>query len=231
MNEHMWITSIESATLLDYVAPFAPPRKLRLIACGFLRRHGEMLRFPRQRQAIAYAEQWAEGTADLDQREAIAERLEADAIDAPLFESYLFQAAAALLGESPYEAARRCRELLIQHIAQEEAYGVPPGQNEARFTAAARAEESRRQADILREIIANPFRPLTLSRAWLAANDSAARHLAAHIATHQRFDELPILADALEDAGCDHDALLRHLRHPSGHVRGCWALDAVCDAM
>jgi hypothetical protein len=222
---------VESETLLDHVATFASPRKLRLIACGFLRRHGDMLRFPRQRQAIAYAEQWAEGTADLDQRETIAERLEADAVDAPLFESYLFQAAAALLAESPYDAARRCRELLIQHVAQEEAYGVPPGQNEARYTAAARAEESRRQADIVREIIANPFRPLEMPRAWLAANDSAARHLATHIAAEQRFEDLPILADALEDAGCNHDALLRHLRQSSGHLRGCWALDTVCETL
>jgi hypothetical protein len=39
---------------------------------------------------------------------------------------------------------------------------------------------------------------------------------------------MPILADALQDAGCDADALLNHLRDPHAtHVRGCWALDLV----
>ena len=42
-----------------------------------------------------------------------------------------------------------------------------------------------------------------------------------------RFGDLPVLADALEDAGCDDAAILSHLRTPGRHVRGCWALDAV----
>ena len=38
----------------------------------------------------------------------------------------------------------------------------------------------------------------------------------------------PVLADALQDAGCDGDELLSHLRDPNAtHVRGCWALDLV----
>jgi hypothetical protein len=42
-----------------------------------------------------------------------------------------------------------------------------------------------------------------------------------------KYEELPYLADALLDAGCDDDNLLRHLRSPGGHVRGCWAVDAL----
>ncbi len=41
------------------------------------------------------------------------------------------------------------------------------------------------------------------------------------------FDRLPVLADALEDAGCDAAELLAHLRGPGPHARDCWALDAV----
>ena len=36
---------------------------------------------------------------------------------------------------------------------------------------------------------------------------------------------LPILADALEDAGCGDVDILAHLRGPGPHVRGCWAVD------
>ena len=41
------------------------------------------------------------------------------------------------------------------------------------------------------------------------------------------FERLPILADALEEAGCDDPDILSHLRGPGPHVRGCWALDLV----
>jgi hypothetical protein len=39
------------------------------------------------------------------------------------------------------------------------------------------------------------------------------------------FDRLPLLADALEDAGCGDAAILSHCREPSEHVRGCWVVD------
>lgn len=49
--------------------------------------------------------------------------------------------------------------------------------------------------------------------------------LARGIYDERAFDRLPILADALQDAGCDSDDILNHLRGPGPHVRGCWALD------
>ncbi|WP_439623536.1 hypothetical protein [Gemmata sp.] len=52
--------------------------------------------------------------------------------------------------------------------------------------------------------------------------------LARGIYDQRTFDQLPILADALQDAGCDADAILDHFRDPTAtHVRGCWALDLV----
>ncbi|MFO0928110.1 MAG: hypothetical protein U0736_13915 [Gemmataceae bacterium] len=89
----------------------------------------------------------------------------------------------------------------------------------------ARAEVWRRQCDLLREIIGNPFRPGWLSAEWLRWNDEIVARLAAEIFQTGRYDELPVLADALEDAGCDCRDLLDHLRRPGGHVHGCWALD------
>ena len=41
------------------------------------------------------------------------------------------------------------------------------------------------------------------------------------------FAAMPILADALQDAGCDSDDILAHCREPGTHVRGCWAVDLV----
>ena len=49
--------------------------------------------------------------------------------------------------------------------------------------------------------------------------------MAQWIYQERAFAELPILADALEDAGCTDPTLLDHLRRPGPHFRGCWALD------
>jgi hypothetical protein len=52
--------------------------------------------------------------------------------------------------------------------------------------------------------------------------------LAKGIEASQDFSGMPVLADALQEAGCDCDDLLSHLRDTSAtHVRGCWALDLV----
>ena len=72
------------------------------------------------------------------------------------------------------------------------------------------------------------FRPLPLlNRAWLAWEGGTVPKLAASIYEERAFDRLPILADALEEAGCDAAELLTHLRGPGPHVRGCWAVDLV----
>jgi hypothetical protein len=78
------------------------------------------------------------------------------------------------------------------------------------------------QSDLIRCIFGNPFRPITLSPTWLT---STAVALAQAIYTDRAFDRLPILADALEDAGCDDADLLSHCRGEGPHVRGCFVVD------
>ena len=76
------------------------------------------------------------------------------------------------------------------------------------------------------EVFGNPFRPAGLDAAWRTAN---VVNLAKVIYDERRFDDLPVLADALEEAGCDNTDLLSHLRGPGPHARGCWALDLILD--
>jgi hypothetical protein len=89
---------------------------------------------------------------------------------------------------------------------------------------AARGPEMQTQASLLRDIIGNPFCPVALNPAWLTPNVTA---LARSIYADRNFIDLPILADALEEAGCTRPELLTHLRGPGPHVLGCWALDLV----
>lgn len=75
----------------------------------------------------------------------------------------------------------------------------------------------------LREIFGNPFRPITVNPSWLTSNVIA---LASGIYEEKAFDRMPILADALQDAGCDNTDILDHCRDPNAvHVRGCWVVD------
>ncbi|MCE9560510.1 MAG: hypothetical protein K8U57_00505 [Planctomycetes bacterium] len=80
------------------------------------------------------------------------------------------------------------------------------------------------ECSILRRIIGNPFRPVSFSREWLTPTVTA---LAAEAYASRDFSSLPILADALEDAGCQQQELLEHCRQPGEHVRGCWVCDLV----
>jgi predicted enzyme related to lactoylglutathione lyase len=63
--------------------------------------------------------------------------------------------------------------------------------------------------------------------AWLRWNDGTVPRLAQVIYEGRRFDDLPILHDALLDAGCDNQDILDHLRSPGPHVRGCWVIDLI----
>ena len=85
-------------------------------------------------------------------------------------------------------------------------------------------ERARLVADIMRDIVGNPFRPVSFDPSW---GTSSVLALAQGIYVDRAFDRLPILADALEDAGCDHPDLLGHLRSGGPHVRGCWAVDLI----
>ena len=80
------------------------------------------------------------------------------------------------------------------------------------------------QITFLRDIFGNPFRPVLADPAWLTPTAVA---LAAAIYEDRAFDRLPVLADALEEAGCTDADVLLHCRRPGEHVRGCWVVDMV----
>lgn len=80
------------------------------------------------------------------------------------------------------------------------------------------------QATLVREVIGNPFRPVRLDPAWLSSPVLA---LAGTMYDARDFASLPILADALEEAGCDQPDVLAHCRGPGPHIRGCWVIDLV----
>ncbi|HJZ56976.1 MAG TPA: hypothetical protein VKE74_18550 [Gemmataceae bacterium] len=75
---------------------------------------------------------------------------------------------------------------------------------------------------VIRDIFGNPFCPVTVEPSWLTSTVVA---LAEGIDADRAFDRLPILADALQDAGCENADILDHCRSDGPHVRGCWVVD------
>ncbi len=91
-----------------------------------------------------------------------------------------------------------------------------------------RIEAARRvMTELVREVLGNPFRKPVIDPNWLLWNHCTVRHIAEQVAAGKNFADMPILADALEDAGCADEELLRHCREERTHVPGCWALDAI----
>ncbi|QEG31959.1 hypothetical protein GobsT_68070 [Gemmata obscuriglobus] len=113
--------------------------------------------------------------------------------------------------------------------------------SEAVFCAHPRSEQAEalaHQLRVIRDLFGPlPFRDITVPQAWLTSDVLA---LARGIYDEHAFERMPILADALQEAGCDNDDILDHCRHEpffvggdapkhrsaaSGHVRGCWVID------
>ena len=109
-------------------------------------------------------------------------------------------------------------EAVADNAARAAVFGTLPHPDAPRFAAPERAW----QAAVLREVIGDPFRPPTFDPKWRTADVVG---LARAVYEDRAFDRLPLLADALLDAGCDDDQVLAHCRSPGSHVRGCWVVD------
>jgi hypothetical protein len=112
------------------------------------------------------------------------------------------------------------------------AFGLHAGGGQAGFRAAKDCAHLR-QASLLRCIFGNPYQPPPpvrdfgglMARDWLLWNSGTVPKVAQRIYADRSWDAMPVMADALEDAGCSDATILGHLRAPGPHARGCFALD------
>jgi len=106
-----------------------------------------------------------------------------------------------------------------------EEYMLDPVETSPTYTGPIYVAESAAHCDIIRDIFGNPFRKMKFNKKW---RTDTAIALAQQMYDSRDFSAMPILADALQDAGCDNDAILSHCRDATQvHVRGCWAVDLV----
>jgi hypothetical protein len=210
-DEDCWLTSGDPNDLIRFARPRESTRKLALLAAAITRRW-EWLSADFER-AIETLERFADG--------------EATRADAKT-------AADAINGGSPLGLAPpvgHARQLLqnaagpsLNTIVQD-VYRVEISRNSpARGKRDAFRREFAAIAQLRRDVFGNPSRPVPFSPAW--RTDTAVT-LARQMYDARDFAAVPILADALQDAGCDSDEVLDHCRGPGPHVRGCWVVDLV----
>jgi hypothetical protein len=195
----------------------AGERELRLLTCACLRRLWHLLPDGPCRQAVEMGEAWADGLADRQDLDAAFDA----AVDFGVS-----------LSDDP--ALRQAAAEAVQGAA-----AVFPDYGAALYAAGGLAARQGRwnqeRADLARLVRCVfgplPFRGVFFDQSWLTPDVLAL----AQAAYDKRIlpagtlepDRLAILADALEEAGCDNADLLNHLRSPGPHVRGCFPLDAI----
>lgn len=222
MTEEEWLSCSDPQAMLEFLRDRgASDRKFRLFAVACCRSLWHLLDDDRCRRAVERSESYADGV---------------------LAKSVL----AISRKEMPSKYRNKHRQAIARSLSERSAEGWALGWDMSKYSLRANSSDAANltllayvvgqshsvnpdghdgfPAQVLRDLFGNPFRQVTIDPSWLASTVTA---LARGIYDERAFDRLPILADALTDAGCDSDLLLDHLRGPGPHVRGCWALDLV----
>jgi hypothetical protein len=219
MTEAQWLTGTDPAPMMSALNGCVPSdRKARLFACACCRRL-EHLMTDRDRAVVAALELCADGVIPHDKIYATAgvPIPATGAYDPPGGNPSVRRVIAEALSASAWGGAVRARAYTVDAVRAEEGD-------------AARAGEWARQSALIRCVFGNPFRRVWFSSEWLTDTVLA---LAQEMHESGDFSAMPILADALQDAGCENAGILNHCRvlPPAGaeeeqaHARGCWVLD------
>lgn len=200
MTEAEWLAATDPTPMLEFLRDKVSHRKLRLFACAWGWDVWPRMSDKRSQQALLTAEKYADGFADLPALRAASEAAWAARRDG---NTWATQAALTASYEG-YDTDRALSQIKY------EMGGV--SQRECTLT------------DRVRCLFGNPFRPVTVDTSCFTSTVVA---LARGIYDERAYDRMPILADALEDSGCDSDEILTHCREDQPHVRGCWVVDLV----
>jgi hypothetical protein len=224
MKEKEWLASDDPHSLLRFLQKrgvhrqTSGRRRLRLVGCACVRHVGQHLT-RRGWRWVDLGEQIADGLLKPAQQKKI-EAEPTDELDGQRADHWADDAAHSTTASAVMVAAERATAGAASAVGN--AAWLPKED----FAAAARARdaECRAQAELVRDVFGNPFRKVKFDKKW---STSSAVQLARRVYDSRDFSAMPILADALQDAGCDNTDILDHCRGPGPHVRGCWVVDLV----
>ncbi|MGF1578648.1 MAG: hypothetical protein ACFCD0_04725 [Gemmataceae bacterium] len=211
MTDQEWADNINPREMLNYVLAKCNPsnRQLRLLACGWCQ-GGVWSRLDDVgKNLVGLAEAHAEG---LPRKQELV-----DAVANAPWTGGLATTVAAWTGVADIRVGvGRVGDLAIQLVAatQQRAYVPELARAEIQF-----------QTTLLRDVFHHPSYKLPDPVRFLEWNGGTVSRMVHSIYTHRQFDLLPILADALEEAGCTDERVIGHCRSAGPHIRGCWVVD------
>lgn len=210
MTEAEWLAGKDPEPMLEFLRGKASDRKLRLFACACCERVRNLITRTGNK-AVRAAEQFADGLIDQRQLRDAWVAVGRVKSEARTFACFAAQGASCSPEYGTLSAAGYAMRAVVAHAHPADSDRV-------------RQAEQVIQTFLLRDVFGNPFRSVSIDPQWLT---STATVLARGMYDSHDFSPMPILADALQDAGCDNADILSHCRGPGPHVRGCWAVDRV----
>jgi len=210
-------------------------RKMRLFGIACCRRIWHLMPEGDARRAVEVAEQMVDAEAAPQEAAELRERLKAEHL-------------------ATYETASGSKEAQVRFWSQAAARGtlqdpeayvqrapIRPGDADLRnvWNSAGSAvghfhdgdfppeldAEHTAQTALLREVLGNPFAPVTFDAGW---RTPAVVELARTV-YDGAFERLPELGEALRNVGCNDHEVLTHCKSAEPHVRGCWVIDLVLE--
>jgi hypothetical protein len=223
VSEQEWLACEDIQLLLEYMVERTSNRKFRLFGCACCRRIWDLLN-EQSRNAVLVAERYADGLATEDEVEIARNGMTACCNETvltpglPAKFSWAYGAARLVLFDTPFWKT---------NSAEKWTYGAVWTAAEAAWRHNGEdgpASEMCGQLALLRDVFENPYQA-----AWIDHTDltSTVIALVSQMYESRDFTTMPILADALQDAGCENVNILNHCRSKGVHVKGCWVVDLI----
>lgn len=225
MTEAEWLAATDPSRMMEFLRGKTTYRRLHLLVVGCCQRIWNLLP-PVSRSGVEALELSADGLATSSDLRTTLENAcaEAEAADNDPPGTLTYSTASVCLSYPPTTpSAASCMETAVSAVACDWA----ENSSEADYDSAweiRRTQERFAQAHLLLDIFGNPFRPIAFIPEW---RTSTVVSIARIMYDSRDFATMPVLADALQDAGCENEDILNHCRSGGPHVRGCWVVDLI----
>jgi hypothetical protein len=227
MTEEEWLASEDPDHLMNLFSANPSHRKFRLFAVACCRRLWSVAHIcpqPTELKAVELSERFADGLESEESLDLTRHFLKGENKSIGASNSFrnltrsVVKAGTLVVGKQAAHWARIITCQAAEGRLNDDNYQQ---RRDVAHSSAALCE-GKAQAVLLRDIFGNPFRPVSFLPEW---RTSTVLSLAQGIYSDRAFDRMPILADALQDSGCDNEDILNHCRGPGPHCRGCWVCD------
>lgn len=237
MTPQLWKEQHSPIEMLNYLSGKVTPRKLRLFACACTHQVRHLMQSEAVKEAVLAAEQFADDDIPQDRLRAAAEGTysgrygrtpgQSHAQARAILDAELAGINCAWLTESSIHKVQLVTKCCASALAWLATAELPMHELHSQHWNFANLQAKQMQCHLLRDMF-HPFKEAQMIEPYvLKWNGGAVVGLAKSIYQEKRFDEMPILADALEDAGCWQDVMINHCREHEIHARGCWVLDLI----